>query len=218
MNHNRHVQSVSDTGIEKMRKNIILAGILIISGIVLVIGSLYTVPYTMREQIRVDREKTWVDEAFVLNPSMDRDFILDSIVQNVSIFQIDVNSEDFITFKIIAVSTDKVWFEREARWDFTSYWTPPLSFGIWRFIFHNPSTGSVNVTAKVTEFYLKITEDRVVTHYRPMLDAVYGYVGVVLVMLSLVLNLVHASRPQKDTLSKSSILAFEQTDQLISVR
>jgi hypothetical protein len=181
-----------------MRYVVGLSALLVITGALLIAISLTTVPYTVSEQVRVDREKTWVDETFVLLPSENRTFVLDSIGENASIFQVDVNSSDLVAFRIVAYATSKVWFELEGREDFTSYWTPPLSFGIWRFVFHNPSTGSVNVSAKVTEFYLKITEDRVVTHYRPMLDAVYGYLGVGLVIVGVVLNLVYTSRPQKE--------------------
>lgn len=37
----------------------------------------------------------------------------------------------------------------------TIFWTPPSIGGNWRFIFENPSPTTMNVSATVTEFYLK---------------------------------------------------------------
>jgi hypothetical protein len=182
-------------GFRRMRYIIIFSIIFVLSGVILVSGSLFMVPCMVREPFRVDRSKTWEDDTFTLQPNSNRTYILDSIAQNWSIFQVDVDSSDFIVFKIISYTTGEIWFEIESRWDVTSYWTPPLlGHGIWRFVFHNPSSTPVNVTAKITEFYLKITEYRDVTYYRSFVDPVYGYVGILLIIAGTALNVAHASR------------------------
>lgn len=171
---------------------------LVLVGVIFVAGSLFMVPYTVREPTRVDRSKVWADDAFVLPPFTNKTFAMDSVVQNVSIIQIDVNSSDFVVFKIISFKTSEVWFEEERRWEQTYYWTPPsLGYGIWRFVFQNPSSASIDAAVKITEFYLKITEYQNVTHYRSLLDPVYGYSGIIAIIVATTLNLIQASRDAK---------------------
>lgn len=181
-----------------MRYITIFSTVFAIFGVILVSGSSFMIPYTVGEQVRVEKSKTWEDDTFALMPFKNRTCLLDSIVQNTSIIQIDVESSDFIVLKIISDATDKVWFERETRWDVTSYWTSPsLGYGNWRFVFYNPSSTPVNVTAKVTEFFLKATEYREATHYRPMLDPFYGYSGMVALIIAIGLNIMYISHVAK---------------------
>lgn len=109
-----------------------------------------------------------------------------------------MDSSDYIVLKIISEATDTVWFERETRWDVTSYWTPPsLGYGIWDFVFHNPAPTQVNVTAKITEFYLKATAEREATYYRSLFDPFYGYSGIIAIIVANGLNVMHMSREAK---------------------
>lgn len=106
------------------------------------------------------------------------------VATNASIMQIDVESSDF--------------FERKGSGTWTHFWTSPkLDYGYWRFVFHNPSSSSVNVTAILTEFYLKITEYKNVEYYRSLLNSLYGYAGVIAIIAGTTLNVIHVSREDK---------------------
>jgi len=181
-----------------MRYVLIFSTVIAIFGVILISGSLLVTPYKVMEEVRVDKSKTWVDDTFVLMPFKNRTYELDSVAENISIIQVDVDSSDFIVLKIISDTTDTVWFERETRWDVTSYWTPPsLGYGIWDFVFHNPASTQVNVAAKVTEYYLKATEDKEVTYYRSLFDPFYGYNGIAAIIVAIGINIIHVSREAK---------------------
>lgn len=181
-----------------MRYITIFSTVFAVFGVILVSGSLFTVPYTVGEQVRVDKSKTWVDDTFTVVPFNNRTYLLDSVVKNTSIIQVDVESPDFVVFKIISDDTGELYVERKGRGIWTSFWTPlKLGYDIWRFVFHNPSSAWVNVTAKVTEFYLKVTEYRNVTYYRSLLDPVYGYTGIIAIIAGTTLNVIHVSREAK---------------------
>jgi len=181
-------------GFKRMRYIVVFSIIFVVSGVILVSGSLFMVPYTVGKQTRVDKSKTWVDDTFTLMPSYNRTFNLDSVEENKSIIQVDVESSDFVVFKIISLATGKVWFERKTKRDVTSYWTSPsLGYGNWYFVFHNPSSTSVNVTARATQFFLKATEYREVTYYRSLLDPLYGYIGIIAIIAGTTLNVIHVS-------------------------
>jgi len=181
-----------------MRYITIFSIVFVIFGVVLISGSLLMISYTVREPIRVDRSKTWVNDTFTLMPFNNRTYLLDSVVKNTSIIQVDMESPDFIVLKIISDDTGELYVERKGRGIWTSFWTPlKLGYDIWRFVFYNPSSASVNVTAKVTEFYLKVTEYRNVTYYRSLLDPVYGYTGIIAIIAGTALNVIHVSREAK---------------------
>ncbi len=179
-----------------MRYIVVISMLLVLVGVVFVAGSLFMVPYTVREPTRVDRSKVWADDAFVLSPFTNRTFVLDSLAENASIFQIDVNSSDFVILKIVRFPMGEVWFERTMK-SRTSYWTLPFQYGIWNFVFVNPSSASIDAAVKITEFYVKIIEYQNVTHYRSLLDPVYGYLGIAAIIVETALNLIQASRDAK---------------------
>lgn len=182
-----------------MRYTIIFSTVFAFFGVILISGALFMIPYTVREQLRVDKSKTWVEDTFALTPLKNRTYYLDSVLENTSIIQVDMESSDFIVLKIISDNTGKLWYERKARGIRSSYWTPPTeAYEIWRFVFHNPSSTPVNVTAKVTEFYLKVTEYREVTYYRSLFDPVYGYSGIIALIVAIGLNVIHVSREAKN--------------------
>jgi len=181
-----------------MKYIMIFSTVVAVVGVILVSGSLYMVPYTVREQVRVDKSKTWVDDTLVLMPLGNRTYSLDSVIKNTSIFQVDVESSDFIFFRIISDDTGELWLERRGRGTWASFWTPPkLGYDVWRFGFYNPSSMSVNVTAKVREFYFKITEYQDVTYYRSLLDSIYGYSGIIALIVAIGLNVIQVSRQPK---------------------
>lgn len=181
-----------------MRYVLIFSTVFAISGVVLVSGSLVMVPYTVMEQVRVDRSKTWVDETFVLMPFKNRTYGLDSIIKNTSIIQVDVYSSDFIALKTISDDTGKLYVERKGRGMWISFWTPPkMGYDVWDFVFHNPASAQVNVTARIREFYLKVTEDKEVTYYRSFFDPFYGYSGIVAIIVAIGLNVIHLIREAK---------------------
>ena len=181
-----------------MRRVLIFSTVFAIFGIVLVSGSLVMVPYTVMEEVRVDKSKTWVDDVFVLMPFKNRTYELDSIIKNTSIIQVDVHSSDFIALKIISDDTGELYVERKGSGTWISFWTPPkMGYDVWNFVFHNPSSTSVNVTAKIWEFYLKVTEDREFTCYRSLFDPFYGYNGIVAIIVAIGLNVIHISRESK---------------------
>ncbi len=185
-------------GFRRMRYVLIFSTVVAVIGVVLVSGSLVMVPYTVMEEVRVDRSKTWVDDTFVLMPFKNRTYGLDSIIKNTSIIQVDVYSSDFVALKIISDDTGKLYVERKGRGTWISFWTPPkMGYDIWDFVFHNPASTSVNVTAKISEFYLKVTEDKEVTYYRSLLDPFYGYNGIVAIIVAIGLNVIHISREAK---------------------
>lgn len=99
-------------------KHIVLLSIIIaVLGVILTSGSLFTVPYTVGGQVRVDRSWIHVNEAFVLMPLMNRSYLLDSIVKNTSILQVDVDSSDFIILQILSDDTGELYLERRGRGD-----------------------------------------------------------------------------------------------------
>jgi len=153
------------------------------------------VPYSVREQIRVDRSKTWVDDTFTLQPNKNRTYVLDSVVKNWSIFQIRINKSDALVFKIAQEYKQKVVFQSQigpggGGVEIVLFWTPPFS-SLWLFVFENPYETSVNVTGKVTEFYLKVTEYRNVTYYRSLLDQSFAYVGIIIIISGIMMNSVY---------------------------
>ncbi len=132
--------------------------------------------------------RTHVNEAFVLTPFANRTYGQDSLVRNSSIIQIDVNSSDFVLLKIFSYETGELCLERRARGDWTSFWTPPHLGNSYSFVFQNPSSAAIDVTAEVTEFYLKATEYQKATHYRLLLEPIYGYIGIIAMLISIGLN------------------------------
>jgi hypothetical protein len=179
-----------------MKRIIIYSTVFVIFGTILVSGTLYVVPYTVIEPIRVDRSKTWVDDTFTLSPHHNISYYLDSVIKNTSIFQVDIGSSVHILFRIINDDENMLVFEWQKGG--TLFWTPPSpGYDIWLFVFHNPSSASVNVTARVTEFYLKITEYRNVEYYRSLLDHLYGYIGIIAIIAGTAINVVHVSREAK---------------------
>lgn len=176
-----------------MRRIAIYSTVLAIFGVILVSGTLYEVPYTVRELVRVDKSRTWMDDSFVLMPFENKNYWARTSVANSSIIQIEVNSSDVIIFKIIEDDGDEPWFEEGPRRGRTFYWTPPKS-NVWQPAFYNPSSTQVNVTAKITEFFPKTTEYRDVIHYRSMLEPFEGYSGIAALIIAIGLNVLHISR------------------------
>jgi hypothetical protein len=170
-------------------KHIALVSIVLaVLGVILTSGSLFMVPYTLGAWVRVDMSRTHLDEAFVLTPFANRTYRQDSLVRNSSIMQIDVNSSDFVILKIFSYETRELCLERRARGDWITFWTPPHLGNIYSFVFQNPSSAAIDVTAKITEFYLKATEYQKTTHYRPLLEPIYGYTGIIAILISIALN------------------------------
>ena len=176
-----------------MRSIVIYSTVLAILGVILVSGTLYEVPHTVRELVRVDKSRTWMDDSFVLMPFENKNYFARTSVANSSIIQIEVNSSDVIVFKIIEDDGDEPWFEEGPRRGRTFYWTPPKS-SVWQPAFYNPSSTQVNVTAKITEFFPKTTEYMDVVHYRSMLKPFDGYSGIAALIIAIGLNVLHISR------------------------
>jgi hypothetical protein len=171
-----------------MKQITLLSIVIAVLGAILTSGSLFTVPYTVGEWVRVDMSRTHVDEAFVLTLFTNRTYRQDSLVRNSSIIQIDVNSSDFVILKIFSYETGELCLERRARGDWITFWTPPHLGNIYSFVFQNPSSAAIDVTAKITEFYFKGTEYQKTTHYRPLLEPIYGYIGIIAILISIALN------------------------------
>jgi hypothetical protein len=130
-------------------------------------------------------------------PFKNRTYEPDSIIKNTSILQVDVDSSNFVLFKIISDHTGDRWFERKTRTR-TSFWTPPkMGYDVWDFVFHNPASTPVNVTAKILEFYFKVIEDREVTRYRSLFDPLYGYNGIIVVIVATGPSFIYISREVK---------------------
>lgn len=108
-----------------------------------------------------------------------------------------------IVSTILSYSSDEVWFTIETRGDATFFWTAPQSGPCFRFVFFNPSSVAVNVTAKVTEFYLKTTERRDFTYYRSFLDPIYGYSGIIAIIVGTALNIVGELLPRVHSTSST---------------
>ncbi len=181
-----------------MRYVLIFSTVIAIFGVILVSGSLLVVPCTVMEQVRVDRSKMWVDDTFVLMPFKNRTYELDSIIKNTSIIQVDVYSSDFIALKIISDDTGELYVERKGRGTWISFWTPPkMGYDVWNFVFQNPASTSVNVSAKISEFYLKVTEEREATYYHSLFDPFYGYNGIVAIIVAIGLNIINLIRGAK---------------------
>ena len=157
------------------------------------------IPYTVREPIRVDRSKTWAYmPTMTISPFDNRTYYTIPVATNASILQIDVESSDFVVLKIIRDVTGDLFFERKRSGSWTYFWTSPhFHFGHWSFVFHNPSSSSVNVTAILTEFYLKVTEYRYVEYYRSLLHPLYGYAGIIAIIAGTALNVIHVSHEAK---------------------
>jgi len=177
-----------------MRYTIVSSAALVLLGLLLVVSSLYMVPYMVREQIRVERSKTWLDEEFVLYPNEIKIYLLDSVMRNSSIFQIDLYPSSQIVLSIVNFVRNETVFEWLRGGEI--FWTPPSRHDVWRFIFGNPSDVVVSVNTTVTEYYLKVNESKYVTYFHSYLDPAYGYLGVGLVMAGVVLNFVCSSRPR----------------------
>jgi hypothetical protein len=170
-----------------MRHLVLISVTFVLIGVVLASGSLIMVPYTVREEVRVDKSKTWIDENFALPPSTNRSRLIDSVASNNSIFEIVLMPSSPIVFRIISFSRDELVFE----WlrGGTIFWTPPSLGGIWRLYFGNPSSTMVSVNVTVTEFYVKATEEQNVTYYRPLLDPITGFSGIIAIIIGTALNL-----------------------------
>jgi hypothetical protein len=181
-----------------MRYGLIFSTVFAIFGVVLVSGCLVMVPYTVMERVRVDNPKTWVDDTFVLMPFNNRTYELDSIIKNTSILQVDVDVSGFVLFKIISDDTGELWSESPRSLP-TYFWTPPkMGYDVWDFVFHNPGSTPVNVTAKVTEYYFKATEYEEVTYHRSLFDLFYGYNGIAAIIVAIGLNVIHLIREAKN--------------------
>jgi hypothetical protein len=189
-----------------MRYITIFSTVFAISGVVLILGSLMMIPYTVSEPTRVDRSKTWVDDIFTLLPNSNRTYHLDSVAKNWSIFQIRINRSDALVFKIAQEYKQKVVFQSQIGLggggvEIVLFWTPPFD-SLWLFVFENPYETSVNVTGKVTEFYSKIIEYKEATYYHSLLDHVYGYTGIIAIIAGTALNIIHVSRSQRKVIHK----------------
>lgn len=189
----------------RMRYLVVVSAILAVYGVGFVCGSVLTVPYTVRERVRIDRSRTWVDDAFILMPSQNYTRYGGSSFKNESIYQVDVESSDLIVTTILSVHSGEVWFTIETRRDATFFWTQPQSDGYFSFVFLNPSSVSVSVTARVTEFYLKSTEYRDFTYYRPFLDSIYGYSGIMAIIMGTALNIVGELLPRAHSTSSTQM-------------
>lgn len=178
-----------------MRHVLVFSTVFAIFGVVLVSGSLVMMPYTVVEEVRVERSKTWLDEMFTLQPNKNRTHVFDSIARNRSIFQMDLKPSLPMVFKIVDYNRGELVFE----WlrGGTIFWTPLSIAGNWRFIFENPSSTTMNVSATVTEFYIKATEFKEITYYRSLLDPLYGYNGIIAVIVAIGLNVMHIIREAK---------------------
>lgn len=178
-----------------MRYVLIFSTVIAIFGVVLISASLFVVPYTVMEEVRVDKSKTWVDEVFILQPNRTKTYLLDSILRNGSIFQIALKPSLPMIFRIIDDERSELVFE----WlrGGTILWTPPSRSNDWRFISYNPSSTPMNVSIAVTEFYLKATEDKEVTYYRSFFDPFYGYNGIIAVIVAIGLNIIRQVREAK---------------------
>lgn len=180
-----------------MPYRLVFSTALALFGVVLASGSLVMIPYTVMEPVRVDKSRIRLDDTFVLPPFKNTTFELDSIIKNTIILQVDVDLSNPILFKIISDDTSELWFESRRSLP-TYFWTAPkMGYDAWDFVFHNPSSAQVNVTAKITEFYLKATEEREATYYRSLFDPFYGYSGIIAIIVAIALNVMHMSREAK---------------------
>ena len=174
------------------RKFMSISVVLCVFGVILVLGALLTESYTATEPFRVDRSRVQIENSFILWPNTNRTFARDSIAANSSIFQITINNTNAVVIKIAEKYKQKVVFEialgGSGGLELHFFWTPPVP-SLWLFIFDNPYPTHTNVSVKVTEYYLRRTEYRDVTHHRPLLDPNYGYAGVALIVVATVLNL-----------------------------
>lgn len=172
-----------------MKYTIVVSTVLAVMGVILVAGSSHMVPYTVGEYVRVDKSRKWIDDTFLLRPESNITYVLDSITQNHSIFQMDLKPSLPMVFRIIDDNNDELVFE----WlrGGTIFWAPPSLSGNWRFVFKNPSSAEMGVSVTVREYYLKITEYREDTYYRSLFDPVYGHVGIILIIAGTAMNVMY---------------------------
>ena len=118
-----------------MRYGLVFSTVFAIFGVVLVSGSLVMVPYTVVEEVRVERSKTWLDEMFTLQSNKNRTHVFNSIVRNASIFQMDLQPSLPMACKIV----DDNRREQVLEWlqGGTIFWIPSSISGNWRFLCRN---------------------------------------------------------------------------------
>jgi len=124
------------------------------------------------------------------------------LMENISIIQIDISTSGPLAFKLAVLSLDGAirdilfnrtmhsgWFEsdRSGSW-ITYFWTPPFSTVNIGFLFENPSNRSIVFSFKVTECFLKTTEDKWLTRYHTLIDSYFAYMGISLICTAVMLN------------------------------
>jgi len=147
-----------------------------------------------------------------LPPLSAKKYLWESMVSlrgNMSVVQIDVGTSGPLTFKIVEMDYENytvgsVFFHQAMHfWGFvddiseddwrTYFWTPHYE---WVFmvglVFENPSDREIVFSFKVTEYFLKATEERRVTQYRTPLDSYFGYVGISLIATAVTLNIYYS--------------------------
>ncbi|UCE29155.1 MAG: hypothetical protein JSV85_07900 [Candidatus Bathyarchaeota archaeon] len=182
-----------------MRFIAVFSIIFIVGGAFFVSGSLFMVPYNVLELARVDSSKTWgYMPRMTISPFDNVTYYIIPVATNASILQIDVESSDFVVLKIIRDVTGDLFFEARRSGTWTYFWTSPhFYFGHWRFVFHNPSSYSVNVTATLTEFYPKATKYIEVEYYRSLFEPLDGYIGLISILTGTAIYVIHQSREAK---------------------
>ena len=184
-------KTIKDVNRLKLRASIILGFV----GVLLVLSSVVTVPYTQNEWVQVEKTIKWADEAFTLEPNATKKFRVDNARVNSSIINTYVNETTDLVYFEIAEGELALHTVAKTAWENTTYavpdeffWTYPRQVSVWYFIFKNPNPVDINVSVIINECLHRASEWREVTRYKRLLDQVFAYPGIIAIIVGFALK------------------------------
>ena len=176
-----------------MNKKMSVSVLFVFVGVVLVLASVITIPYMTTERFTVEKSIIWKNETFTLQPNDRKFYDLDFVWENESIICINAQTETApnVVLKIARLLNVEPVFETmvyNISWGGQKvFWTPPYGIG-WFFIFEDQGTTEATVSVKITIYVPRASEWREVTRYNQVLDQVFAYPGIIMIIVGTILK------------------------------
>lgn len=177
-----------------------VAIILVFVGVVLVLGSVVTVPYTQGEDVGIETTIVWADDVFAIGAHDVKKFDLDIGGANHSIISTHVETTGDLTFKILGTKPRPLFefiIENSSvagSKDF--FWTYPQGYFA-RLFFENQNPVEVEALITVKSYFPRASRFIEVTRYDHLLDPAFSYLGVIAVIAGIMLNYAYTSAKRK---------------------
>jgi len=186
---------IRQVGLKDLDRRRLWASALIgLIGVVLVLGSATTIPYTAKEWVEDTHDRVWADETFTLEPNATKTFTIDDAVANSSIIGIYINETtgtvyfDFLEGKEVFCKVFSSGMTNSSILDpRPRFWTYPWQSDTWNIVFRNTNPVPINVSLRIVEHFYRMLMLEEVTHHIPVLSSFFAYPGIIMIAIAAII-------------------------------